>query len=590
MDMIDDARVYDRALSAAEVSSIMNTPPGKDSDTLSITVDPVNDDPTVGATAADTGTEDIDVVYTHAQMLALIGAADVDDADANLSVAISNVANGTLVMSGGSGGAGTTFTFTPTINFNGNLTFDYQVSDDDSPTPATSAVGSASVALAAVNDAPVLDNSEAGLLLSTIADVSGSAAPGLANWTDGEMLAFGAPDLGFGENTTAGTFSSTGFNLDAFAGDADIDALHYVTQTVTVGSGANAITLLAGDLVLSAQNGETLVSTNTLTVAHEDVFAFRPDTPGDYSTGTFIFLLEKPTGGDATGVSLVEQDTVVGVGGGSVTLEAGTFVLAKGDKLIYHYTADTVGKTTTTGTLTTLVDGPDIGIDQNITGVALVQSTTTTGGVTLTSGQLLVTLVNEDNNVGGLDTERQDIIVLDITQVGATTLGSASAILFDGDDLGLSSNDEDLDALTLVTQATLNPIIEDISGVANTGTLVSDLVANLITDVEGDPDGIAITAVDEAGGSWEYSINGGGSWQAVGTVTDGSARVLTATANDLLRFVPNADYEGSASISFRAWDGTDGSSTGDRRDQSATATTAFSTADRHRHHRGARGQ
>ena len=128
-----------------------------------------------------------------------------------------------------------------------------------------------------------------------------------------------------------------------------------------------------------------------------------------------------------------------------------------------------------------------------------------------------------------------------------------------------------------MTQATLNPIIEDISGVANTGTLVSDLVANLITDVDGDPDGIAITAVDEANGSWEYSINGGSSWQAVGTVTDGSARVLTATANDLLRFVPNANYEGSATISFRAWDGTDGNTTGTAGIN--TATAAFSTAD-----------
>ena len=75
--------------------------------------------------------------------------------NANLSIAISNVNNGTLVMSGGTGGAGTTFTFTPTANFNGNLTFDYQVSDDESPTPASSTVGTATVALAPVNDAPV---------------------------------------------------------------------------------------------------------------------------------------------------------------------------------------------------------------------------------------------------------------------------------------------------------------------------------------------------------------------------------------------------------------------------------------------------
>ena len=128
-----------------------------DSNTVTVTirVDPLNDAPVVNATASDTGTEDTDVVYTHAQLLTLIGATDVDDVDTDLSISITNVANGTLVMSGGTGGAGTTFTFTPTANFAGNLSFDYQVSDDASPTPASSAVGTATVAIAAVNDVPV---------------------------------------------------------------------------------------------------------------------------------------------------------------------------------------------------------------------------------------------------------------------------------------------------------------------------------------------------------------------------------------------------------------------------------------------------
>ena len=122
--------------------------------TVTIRVDSLNDAPVVNAAASDTGTEDTDVVYTHAQLLTLIGATDVDDANAALNISITNVTNGTLVMSGGTGGAGTTFTFTPTADFAGSLTFDYQVSDDESPTPASSTVGTATVAIAAVNDAP----------------------------------------------------------------------------------------------------------------------------------------------------------------------------------------------------------------------------------------------------------------------------------------------------------------------------------------------------------------------------------------------------------------------------------------------------
>jgi hypothetical protein len=256
-----------------------------------------------------------------------------------------------------------------------------------------------------------------------------------------------------------------------------------------VGSGANSLDLLAGDLLLSTQGDETLTSSNSLSIKQEDVFVFRPDTPGDYTSGSFIFLLENPFGGGLKGVTLVEQDTVVG----DVTLNAGSFVLSKGDKNLYHYTADTVGLTTTTGTLSTLIEGPDVGIDQNIIGVALVQSPTTTGGVTLTSGQLLVTLEGDDSAVGSgpIDTTRHDVLALTITQTGINTLGDAT-LVFDGDDVGLIDGNESLDALALVTQAAFDPIYEDISDGANSGTLVSDLVANLISDVDGDPDGIAV--------------------------------------------------------------------------------------------------
>ncbi len=59
-----------------------------------------------------------------------------------------------------------------------------------------------------------------------------------------------------------------------------------------------------------------------------------------------------------------------------------------------------------------------------------------------------------------------------------------------------------------------------------------------------------------------------------------SAVVLTDTANDLIRFVPGFNYTGNATITFRAWDTTDGSVSGDSGVNASTtgATTAFSTA------------
>ena len=160
------------------------------------------------------------------------------------------------------------------------------------------------------------------LYLSTAGDViSPSGAPGLDSWGKDEGLAFGGPGLNYGPGATAGSFSSQ-FRVADFGGDADFTAIHYVPTDITVGS-ANAIDLFAGDLLLSTKGDETLTSTNTLAVQKKDVFVFRPDTPGDYSAGTFIMLLDNLDDKEIKAITLVEQDTVVG---GS-TVQAGTFLL-----------------------------------------------------------------------------------------------------------------------------------------------------------------------------------------------------------------------------------------------------------------------
>ena len=214
--------------------------------TLSIAVTPVNDAPTVAATAADTGSEDTDQVYTHAQMLTLIGAADVDDADANLTVAISNVANGTLVMSGGSGEAGTTFTFTPTNNFVGNLTFDYQLSDDDSPTPAISEVGIVSVALSAVNDAPV-------------------AVGNTVTVEEDEALVIGAGDFTFTDTEDDALTSVTINDLNLNGG-----TLTHSSGTVEVINGMTITAAQLVDLTFTSAANDTTDSSFTYTVNDAD--------------------------------------------------------------------------------------------------------------------------------------------------------------------------------------------------------------------------------------------------------------------------------------------------------------------------------
>ncbi len=120
-----------------------------------ITISGTNDTPTVSTASIDTGAEDMNKVFTHAELLVFTGAADIDDVDADLTIQIANVTNGTLNMSGGTGGTGTIFTFSPDQNFFGDMTFDYQVSDYNG---ASSPVGTATIAISPVADTPEVSN------------------------------------------------------------------------------------------------------------------------------------------------------------------------------------------------------------------------------------------------------------------------------------------------------------------------------------------------------------------------------------------------------------------------------------------------
>lgn len=107
---------------------------------------------------------------------------------------------------------------------------------------------------------------------------------------------------------------------------------------------------------------------------------------------------------------------------------------------------------------------------------------------------------------------------------------------------------------------TLTNIVEDMANAANTGTAIADLVVGITDgdDISGgssDQRGIAITSLDTTNGSWEYSTDGGSSWQSLAPVSTNSARLLAAdNSNHRVRFIPNADYAGTASFTYRAWD------------------------------------
>jgi N-acetylneuraminic acid mutarotase len=112
---------------------------------------------------------------------------------------------------------------------------------------------------------------------------------------------------------------------------------------------------------------------------------------------------------------------------------------------------------------------------------------------------------------------------------------------------------------------TLTGIPEDPA--SNPGTLVITLLASgdsgdPISDADAEAqDGIAITGVSasSSNGTWQFSLNNGTTWSDLGSPSLTAARLLIADATTRLRFVPDLNYYGEVSLSFRAWDVTSGS-------------------------------
>jgi VCBS repeat-containing protein len=90
-------------------------------------------------------------------------------------------------------------------------------------------------------------------------------------------------------------------------------------------------------------------------------------------------------------------------------------------------------------------------------------------------------------------------------------------------------------------------------------------------------EGIAITGLSSGNGTWQYSTDGGATWNNVGLVSNIDALLLRDT--DWLRFVPNGLMGTTASFTFRAWDQTSGSAGAKVDTSNHGGSTAFSAAE-----------
>lgn len=129
---------------------------------------------------------------------------------------------------------------------------------------------------------------------------------------------------------------------------------------------------------------------------------------------------------------------------------------------------------------------------------------------------------------------------------------------------------------------------DDASNNTNNGgtTTAAMVVDGSITDPDGGAvEAVAVTHVDNTQGVWQYSLDNASSWNAfsgtIGSSVDisASARLLDGTlggaSTQLVRFVPNVNYNGSSTLTFKAWDKSSGSAGGTA--DTTGGSTAFST-------------
>ena len=123
--------------------------------------------------------------------------------------------------------------------------------------------------------------------------------------------------------------------------------------------------------------------------------------------------------------------------------------------------------------------------------------------------------------------------------------------------------------------ATLTPVVPT---TAPTGDTVANVFGSYFQS-PGSTVGIAVSGVTgTTNGTWQYSIDDGTSWVSLNHVTPSKAILLAA--DDLVQFVPNASFLGTATLTAHAWaasPGQDGSTVNLTLKGTTGGTTAFST-------------
>ncbi|MGR4869610.1 tandem-95 repeat protein, partial [Variovorax sp. LARHSF232] len=511
--------------------------PLSDTDTVAITVNPVNDAP---AAVDDTASTNEDTP--------LSSTVNLQANDSDLDGDLLSVVAGTFATSQGGSitiAADGSYTYTPPANFSGIDTVDYTVTDG-----SLTDVGRLTITVTAVNDTPVP--------LEPVPPTPGQTFN---------------PATG---NYAAETQEDTDFSGRVAATDADGDTLSYAVTTqpthgtVTIDAATGAYTYTPTPdfngsdsfvVTIADGNGGTAQTTVTMTVA----------AVADIAADTVTTVEDTLVNIAVLGNDMFEN------GGRSVTAINGAAV--------------TVGTpiAVSNGTVTLRANGTlDFQPTANFNGATSFSYTVTSGGVTETASVTVNATASNDtpaNTLPGAQSTSEDtakaivgVSVADIdsasltstvsvtggtlsvtTGGGATITGNGSAsVTLSGTAAeinaalaGLSyTPTADYNGTATLTLVTSDGSLNDTDTVAITVAAVADIAPDTVTTAEDMPINVAVLGNDsfENGGRSVTTVNGAA--VTVDTPVAVSNGTVTLRANGTLDFQPAANFNGATSFSY----------------------------------------
>ncbi|WNG60199.1 tandem-95 repeat protein [Archangium gephyra] len=475
--------------------------------TVSVTVTSVNDLPTA---ANDSLTVAEDSAATVVDVLA--NDSSLPDTGETLTVmAVSTAANGTVTLSGG------VVRYQPRANFNGTDTFTYTVSDGNGGT----ATGTVTVTVTAVNDPPTVVNDSATVAEDSAATVINVLANDSSSPDSGETLVVTAVST-----AANGTVTLSG-GVVRYQPNANFSGTDSFTYTVSDGNGGTATGTVT--VTVTSENDLPTAANDTATVAEDsgatvvDVLANDSSEPdkGETLTVTSVSTAANGTVTLSGGVVRYQPNanfngtdtftyTVSDGNGGTATGTVTVTVTAVNDPPTVVNDSLTVAEDSA-ATVVNVLDNDSDTPDSGETLVVTAVSTAANGTVTLSGG---VVRYQPNANFSGTDSFTYTLS----DGNGGTSTGTVTVTVTSENDLPTAAND----SLTVDedSAATVVDVLSNDSSSPDTGETLS------------------VTAVSTA---------------AHGTVT---------LSGGVVRYQPNANYNGTDSFTYTLSDGNGGTATG----------------------------